>query len=67
MLSIAFISKAINRPAVYLTGLQARFELPPLQTFYNSKALVDFLRAIIALRWLNVSEESLRSARPLAP
>jgi hypothetical protein len=60
MLSIADFSRALNRPAVYLIGLQARFELPPLQTIPNSKALLDFLRAIIALRSLNVSEESLR-------
>lgn len=60
MLSMADLVKALNRPAVYIAGLQTRFELPPLQTVSNSKALLEFLRVIIALRRLGVSEESLR-------
>jgi hypothetical protein len=60
MLSAADLAKALNRPAVYLSGLQTRFDLPPLQTIRNSHSLLEFLRAIIALRAMNVSEESLR-------
>ena len=60
MATIADLSKALNRPAVYLAGLQSRFELPPLQTIPNSKALVHFLQAVIVLRSLNISEDSLR-------
>ena len=60
MVSLAHISKQLNRSAVYLTGLQTRFNLPPFQTIPNSKALLEFLRGLTALRAFGVSEESLR-------
>jgi hypothetical protein len=60
MLSAAELAKALNRSAVYLSGLQTRFDLPPLQSIRNSNSLLEFLRTIIALRALNISEESLR-------
>lgn len=60
MLSLADLSKALNRPAVYISGLQTRFELPQLHSIADSKAVLEFLRGIIALRAFNVPEESLR-------
>lgn len=60
MLALSQISKALNRPPVYLAGVQARFELPPLPTIHNSGALLEFLRGITALRALGISEEALR-------
>lgn len=60
MLSLPDLSKALNRPTVYFSGLQTRFELPPLQSISNSKALCEFLRGIISLRACNVPEETLR-------
>lgn len=60
MPSLAELSKHLNRPAVYISGLQARFELPPLQSIENSNGMFEFLRAVIALRAFNVSEDLLR-------
>ncbi len=45
---------------MYLHGLQARFELPTFEGAGYSEAYLEFLRGIISLRVLNVSEESLR-------
>jgi len=54
------MAKALNRSAVYLHGAQARFELPTMAGWGYPKAYLSFLRAVVFLRMLNVSEESLR-------
>ena len=54
------MAKALNRSPVYISGLQARFELPVLEGAAYSKAYLEFLHLIIALRTFNISEESLR-------
>ena len=54
------MAKSLNRPAVYLCGVQGRFELPEFKGAGYSDAYLAFLRTVIFLRMLNVSEESLR-------
>ena len=58
--SLGDISEALNRAAVYVSGLQVRFELPVLEGAAYSNAYLELLRTIIALRTFNTSEESLR-------
>ena len=59
MHTLGEMAKALNRPAVYLHGLQSRFELPVWEGAVYSDAYLAFLRAVIFLRMLNVSEENL--------
>ncbi|MEI7752292.1 MAG: hypothetical protein WCJ71_09420 [Candidatus Omnitrophota bacterium] len=54
------MAKALNRPAVYLRGLQTRFELPVLGEAQYPEAYFAFIQTIVFLRMLNVLEESLR-------
>jgi hypothetical protein len=54
------MTKALNRSPVYVSGVQARFELPAFQGAGYSRAYLEFLRAITALRALNIPEDSLR-------
>ena len=51
---------ALNRSSVYLCGLQARFELPAIKDAGYSKAYLAFLRTLVYLRTLSISEETLR-------
>jgi hypothetical protein len=60
MHTLGNISKRLNRAAVYVSGLQARFELPALEGATYSNAYLEFLRTLIALRSLNIAEESVR-------
>ena len=53
------MAKALNRAPVYLHGLQARFELPVSGGAAYSDAYLAFLRAVVALRTLNVAEDAL--------
>jgi len=59
MHTLGHMTKALNRPAVYLHGLQARFELAVIKGAGYSEAYLAFLRALIFLRALNVPEETL--------
>ena len=59
MRTLADIATALNRPAVVISGLQSRFELPlPDGTGY-SDAYLAFLRAVVSLRTLAIAEERL--------
>ena len=60
MHSLGDMSKALNRAAVYVRGLQARFDLPLLEGTTYSSAYLEFLRSVVALRTFNISEETLR-------
>jgi len=60
MHTLGAMAKTLNRSAVYLHGLQARFELPAFEGAAYSDAYLAFLRTVVFLRMLNVSEESLR-------
>jgi hypothetical protein len=60
MYSFADLVADLNRPAVYLHGLQSRFELPSFSGVGYSEAYLMFLRKLIYLRSLSISEEILR-------
>ncbi len=54
------MAKALNRPVVYLRGLQTRFELPVVGDAGYPDAYFAFLQSVVFLRILNIPEESLR-------
>lgn len=60
MHNLGDIANELNRSPVYLRGLQSRFELPVYSEAGYSQAYLSFLRMVVLLRTLNVSEESLR-------
>ena len=60
MHSLADLIADLNRPAVYLHGLQSRFELPSFSGTGYSEAYLMFLRKLVYLRSLSISEETLR-------
>lgn len=51
----------LNRSSVYLRGLQDRFQLPVLKDAGYSDAYFAFLRTVVFLRTLSISEEALRN------
>jgi len=53
------MAKALNRSAVYLQGLQKRFDLPILKGANYSDSYLRFLQTVISLRTLNISEETI--------
>lgn len=59
MQSLPDLAHALNRPPVYLHGLQARFGLPVLAGASYSDAYAALLRSVIHLRILGVSENAL--------
>jgi hypothetical protein len=59
MQSFPDLARALNRPAVYLRGLQARFALPVLAGPKYSDAYAALLRSVIHLRILGLSENAL--------
>ena len=59
MHTLAEIAKALNRPAVVISGIQARFELPPPDGAGYSDAYLAFLRTVVYLRALAIAEERL--------
>ena len=52
------IAEKLGRPVVWISGVQKRFGLPVLESY--SEGYECFLRKILHLRVLGVSEESLR-------
>jgi len=60
MHSLSDLIADLNRPAVYLHGLQSRFELPSFSGAGYSEAYLMFLRKLVYLRSLAISEETLR-------
>ena len=54
------MAKALNRSQLYLREVLKRFEVPLAKDDRYSDACLAFLRTIIFLRTLNVSEERLR-------
>ena len=59
MRTLADIATALNRPAVVISGLQSRFELPQPDGTGYSDAYLAFLRALVYLRTLGITEERL--------
>lgn len=60
MHTLGDMAKALNRTGAYLHGIQARFDLPVFEGASYSDAYFAFLKNVVYLRILNVSEESLR-------
>jgi hypothetical protein len=60
MNTLAELAGLLNRPAVYLAGLQQRFALPPFEGTPHPEPYAAFLRTVIHLRTLGISEETLR-------
>lgn len=60
MHTLATMAKELNRSALELHGLQKRFELPAFAGAAYSGAYLAFLRTLVHLRILGISEEALR-------
>jgi len=58
MKSMTNLAKRLGRPAVWIASVQKRFGLPVLESY--SEGYGAFLRKVIHLRVLGVSEDSLR-------
>ena len=54
MHTLAEIARALNRPVIYLSGLQKRFALPVMETY--SDAYAAFFRTFVFLWALNITE-----------
>lgn len=54
------MATALNRPTVYLSGLQTRFELPVLAGPAYPDTYLACLRTLTALRTFGIPEETLR-------
>ena len=59
MHTFAGLAHALNRSPVYLRGLQTRFALPVLDGAAYPDAYLAFLRSVVFLRALGVSEDAL--------
>lgn len=62
MHNLAAMVRMLHRPAVYLRGLQTRFDLPLLDGDAYSEAYLAFFRTLLHLRILGISEDRLREA-----
>jgi hypothetical protein len=60
MHTFADLAKALNRSTVYLSGMQSRFVLPVIDGAGYSEAYLSFLRVVLHLRTLGISEDRLR-------
>jgi hypothetical protein len=58
MKSIQIMAEGLGRPVVWIAGVQKRFGLPVLESY--SEGYDAFLRKILHLRVLGLSEEALR-------
>jgi len=58
--TLSEMAASLNRPTLYVSGLQKRFELPVLSGAAYSPAYLAFLRGLTALRTFDVAEETLR-------
>ena len=59
MHTLGDMAKALNRPAVVLSGLQNRFELPAFEGAGYSDAYLAFLRTVVFLRTLGIAEDRI--------
>lgn len=60
MYTLGDMAVALNRSTVCLSGLQHRFQLPQFEGAGYSEAYLAFLRTVVYLRMLSISEETLR-------
>jgi len=59
MLTLADMAKELNRPAVYLRGLQSRLEAPVRKGATYGDNELAILRTVIHLRTLGISEDAI--------
>lgn len=59
MYTVGDIARTLNRPVVFFSGIQSRFELPAFEGAGYSDAYLAFLRTVVYLRTLGISEERL--------
>ena len=59
-MTLGDMAKALNRSALYVRGLQERFDLPVLKGDAYPRAYLGCLRRIVLLRILGITEERLR-------
>lgn len=57
--TLADLAKALHRPAVVISGLQNRFEVPAAEGAGYTDAYLAFLRTVVFLRALGIAEERL--------
>jgi hypothetical protein len=57
--TLAEMAKALNRPAVVVSGLQDRFELPAFEATGYSDAYLAFLKTVVHLRTFGIAEDRL--------
>ena len=57
--TLAAIAKALNRPAILISGLQNRFELPGADGAGYSDAYLAFLKTLVFLRTIGIAEDRL--------
>jgi hypothetical protein len=57
--TLAEMAKALNRPAVVVSGLQNRFELPAFEGAGYFDAYLAFLKTVVCLRTLGIAEDRL--------
>lgn len=60
MHTLGDLAKKLNRPAVHIRGLQDRFGLPVFGGSKYSDAYLAFLKKIVFLRTLSISEDRLK-------
>jgi len=60
MHTLGDMARALNRSPVYVRGIQARFLLPPFEGARYSDAYLAFLRVLVSLRILGITEDTLR-------
>lgn len=53
------MAKTLNRPAVIISGIQNRFELPAFEGAGYSDAYLALLRTVVYLRTLGIAEDRL--------
>ena len=58
-MTLGDMAKALNRPAIYLTSLQKRFELPVLEGAAYAPAYYALIRKIVHLELLGIPEKEL--------
>jgi hypothetical protein len=57
--TLAEMAKALNRPAVVVSGLQNRFGPPAVEGAGYSDAYLAFLKTVVYLRTLGIAEDRL--------
>jgi hypothetical protein len=57
--TFAGIARRLNRPAVVVSSLQNRFELPAFEGAGYSGAYLAFLKTVVCLRTLGIAEDRL--------